>query len=428
VKTPAFSFRLSALCLQLSAFGFQLSAFGFQLSAQPRAESRQPRADSRPPTAESRLQVSLLTIGQGEYVWEKFGHNALWFRDTARGIDVAYNWGIFDFAQPRFVQRFLTGDTRYWVEAYPGAALVDFYRRSDRTVTVQELNFTPQQAERAFRYAQWNAREENRYYRYDYYRDNCSTRVRDVIDYALGGALKAQTTRTRVNRTYRSESVRLVDDMKLTQLGIYAALGPRADRPLTVWETMFIPMAMRDAFRVLRAAPNGAPLVLRERILYESRGHAERASVPTLWVPYLIVGLVLAAEFLAVGAAGRRTALVERIFRVEVAVWALVTGFLGLVLLLAWTSTRHVFWFRNANLLLLNPLSLFLAVTALLSLWRPRFTRAAAMLALVTAALGVLALVLKPVPGFGQQNLALVLLLLPAHLAIALGLWRRRAE
>lgn len=373
------------------------------------------------------LSVILVTIGQGAAVWEKFGHNALWFHDPAQGIDVAYNWGIFDFAQPGFLRRFLTGDTRYWVEGYPGEALVDFYRESDRTVTLQRLNLTPAQARRALDYSRRNALEENKYYRYDYFRDNCSTRVRDVIDYAVGGTVRRATAGALTSRTYRSESVRLVDDLALTQLGITAALGQPADRRLSVWEGMFIPMTMRDALRLVRvpAAGGAVPLVAQERVVYESRTQRERGTVPALWLGYLAVGLFLALEFAAVAGLATRSRLVDAVFRFEVGLWALITGILGLALLLAWTSTRHVFWFRNENLLLFNPLSLYLAVVAPLSYWKPRFTRAAAWIAAVIAALGLVALVLKLVPGFSQQNLALILLLAPAHAAIAFGFWRR---
>jgi hypothetical protein len=409
-----------------SALGCRLSAFGLLLLAlhAPRAAPAQPSAESREPQAAG-LQVTLLTIGEGAPLWEKFGHNALWFTDPSRGIDVAYNWGIFDFAEPGFLRRFLSGDNRYWVEGYPGAQLVEYYRRSDRTITVQRLNFTPAQAERAYQFAQWNAREENKFYRYDYFRDNCSTRVRDVVDYALGGALKRATASTRVRRSYRSESVRLMDDMKLLQLGIFTALGQPADRPLTVWEAMFIPMAMRDAIRLVRVpaagASSGASLVAQERVVYESERHRERSDPPRLWIAYLIAGVLLGAEFFAVGRIGRRTRSMDVVFRVEVALWAFLTGVLGLVLLLAWTSTRHVFWFRNENLLLFNPLSLFLAVAALASIWKPHLARAAAVLSAAIALASVTALLLKALPVFTQDNIALVLLILPPSVAIALG-------
>lgn len=359
-------------------------------------------------------------------MWEKFGHNALWFVDGA-GVDEAYNWGVFDFNQPRFLQRFLTGDTRYWVEAYPGAPLIEYYRRADRSVVLQRLNLTVEQAQRALAYVRWNARDEHKFYRYDYFRDNCSTRVRDVIDLALNGALRRATSTTRTAFTYRSESVRLVDDLTFTQLGITTALGEPADTRLTLWQSMFIPMRMRDILRGLRVpGPNGArvPVVSSEQTIYVSRQYVERTSVPTLWIPYLVAGLLLAIEFGTVGRLQQRGAAIATIFRIEVLIWSVIAGLLGMVLLLAWTSTRHVFWYRNENLLLVNPLSLWLALLVGLSWRRPRYVRPAAIVAAVIAAMGVLALALKALPPFTQNDFATIALILPAHLAIAVSLWR----
>jgi hypothetical protein len=402
-----------------------------------RATQTAPRVSSRAQGArEARrntLQVYLVTVGQGSAVWEKFGHNALWFRDPAAGIDLAYNWGTFDFNQPRFLQRFLTGDTRYWVEGYPGELLFDFYRSADRTIVLQQLNLTEAQARRAFQYAQWNAREENKFYRYDYYRDNCSTRVRDVIDLALGGQLLRALQDT-VPLTFHSETARLVDDLELTQLGISAALGRPADRRITVWESAFIPMRLRDAIRGVRVRGPGQadstaiPLVVSEQTLYESRSFRERADAPSLWLPYLILGVIMGGQLAAFAwlGAARRSSGARRVFLVQSTLWAVLCGIGGLVLLLAWTSTRHVFWYRNENLLLLNPISLWLALLVPLSAARSRFRRSAGVLAVVVALIAALALIAKALPG-SQQNAALALLVLPIHFAVAYGL-RERAS
>jgi hypothetical protein len=391
------------------------------------AAASQPTPSAERRTTQNGLQVWLMTIGQGGFVWEKFGHNALWFVDTLAGVNVAYNWGIFDFEQPGFIRRFLTGDTRYWVEGYPGETLIDYYQRSDRDIMLQRLNLTPAQAATALEFSRWNAREENKYYRYDYYRDNCSTRVRDVIDRALGGGLKSATTAVGT-RSYRSESLRLVDDMKLTQLGMDIALGQPADKHLTVWDEMFIPMRMRDAFAFLPVpgiTTNMAPLVMEDRVIYRSQSHHERKDNSSRWPLYAIVGVLLAAELLVVGRIGERTTLVDKIFRVEALLWALAVGIAGLALLLAWTSTRHVFWYRNENLLLLNPLALWLAFLTAMSLFKGRWIYAAAIAAVVIALLSALALVAKGLPGFSQDNIAVILLFLPPNFAVAYGLWRR---
>src|SRR5690606_19749011 len=138
----------------------------------------------------SRLRIDLITMGPGDAVWERFGHNALRVYDPLTGDDVTYNYGMFDFAAEDFFPRFFRGDMLYWMEGFDTRNVVYSYIASNRSVYSQELNLTPEQKARLVTFLEWNAREENRYYAYHYYRDNCSTRVRDAIDYALGGQLR----------------------------------------------------------------------------------------------------------------------------------------------------------------------------------------------------------------------------------------------
>ena len=126
--------------------------------------------------------VLLMTMGQGDEVFEKFGHNAIVVWDDAAGEPLAYNWGMFDFNQPNFLGRFLTGDTKYWMEPRSFERTMRDYQALNRTVTVQQLQLTPAQKTRLLALLAENATEENKFYRYDYYRDNCSTRARDAIE------------------------------------------------------------------------------------------------------------------------------------------------------------------------------------------------------------------------------------------------------
>ncbi len=86
--------------------------------------------------------VSVLTMGPGEELFERFGHDALRIHDLRTGFDSAYNWGMFTFEQPHFLQRFLTGDTRYWVEAFPAPFLIRYYRGAGRAVIEQDSSMT----------------------------------------------------------------------------------------------------------------------------------------------------------------------------------------------------------------------------------------------------------------------------------------------
>ena len=179
--------------------------FGVPLHAQVKqaAPPTQPIASAAPIEPGSSLTVYLLTFGWGDVVWERFGHNAIWIKDAAHGTNMTYNWGMFDFNQPRFVWRFVTGDTRYWMEPIDYNSMVAYYKQHNRSILAQELNLTPAQRLKLQQFVQWNALPENKFYRYDYYRDNCSTRLRDAIDHALSGQLQTSTVSRMTTGTYR---------------------------------------------------------------------------------------------------------------------------------------------------------------------------------------------------------------------------------
>jgi hypothetical protein len=362
-------------------------------------------------------------------VWEKFGHNSLWFVDSAAKIDEAYNWGMFDFNAPGFVWRFVMLDTRYWVQAYPGQAIIDFFSRDDRTVNLQRLNLSEAQARKALELARTNALESNKFYRYDYFRDNCSTRVRDLIDLATNGALRTATANVTVPRSYRSESVRLTDDLWFAQFGITTALGRPADAPLTLWEDAFVPMRLRDMVREVHVVVDNRtlPLVADERVAYQTKNRDELADVPSIWLLPLIVGLALMVDLIGLAIVGEKVRGVDLAFRGETALWSFVTGLLGVAILCAWLFTRHDFWNSNENLLLMNPLSLWLAPLVLMARNNPRWARPAAITAILIALCSAGALILYGIPGAGQSNLAVIALAVPAHFGVAFGLWRRAA-
>jgi hypothetical protein len=376
------------------------------------------------------LDVYLVTFGQGELVFERFGHNAIWLHDAAAGTDSTYDWGNFSFQQPGFLRRFLTGDTRYWMEAKPAEAMVDFYRRLGRTITLQRLNLTADEKVRLREDLRRNALEENKYYRYDYFVDNCSTRLRDALDRTIGGALRVATDSLRTPLSYRRESVRLTDGDRPIQTGIDIALGRPADVPLTVWESFFIPMRLRDAVRDV-TVPNGAagarlPLVAAERTLEPFPGTprvVELQTAPRLVWRLLLVGLVLAALVAAIRvmAVSRRGAVWG--LALVASAWSLLCGLIGVILVLAWTATRHVFWAWNENLFVVSPLSLLLVVLLPMALLRRRTAGAARAVAIAVVALGLIGLVLALLPG-GQENRAVVALFLPVHLAIAWSVLR----
>src|SRR5690349_19766580 len=243
----------------------------------------------------SDLTVYLLTFGWGDAVWERFGHNAIWIKDRAHNTDITYNWGMFDFNQPHFIWRFVTGDTRYWMEPIDLQTMVRYYRQFNRSILAQELNLTPAQRLKLQQYVMMNALPQNKFYRYDYYRDNCSTRLRDALDHALGGQLQTSTVSRMTQGTYRWHTQRLMTGDLPLYTGVTLALGRPADKRLSMWQEMFLPVRMANDLRTVTIADSVGdqiPLVRSESTLFVAGRAPEPASAPN-YVP-IFVGIGIA--------------------------------------------------------------------------------------------------------------------------------------
>ena len=384
-----------------------------------------PSPDPRPLIPGSELTVTLITIETGERLWERFGHNSLWLHNALTGADDLYDYGRFSFEKPHFVLRFLQG--RMWYSMghetdVPG--ILEAYARAGRKIWAQELDLTPAQRAALQEFLVWNWRPENREYFYDYYRDNCSTRIRDALDKVLGGAIRRYGQQPS-SLTWRDETRRLNENHKLIYTGMLLALGRPVDEIMSRWEQMFLPMRLRehlDSLQVVDSLPTGStastarPLVKSARVISPG-GRWPVPDRPTSWLAgYLIVGVLLGGLVLALGA--------TRAFLPAATLWLLVLGALGLLLTYLSGFSRHVATYRNENLLLCNVLSLAAAVLLPSALRGRSWAREPArklvwlLFALVVLALGVT--VVLP-----QHNAELIALLLPVQLGVLLGLERR---
>src|SRR5690606_12461186 len=217
--------------------------------------------------------VYLLTMGSGDAVWEKYGHNALWIHDPVRGTDWVFNYGVFDFDSPGYWSRFVRGDWLYQLAVSDIGQTLAQYEYLNRTVVAQELDLSGAQKAELAAFLEWNYRPENREYLYDYFRDNCSTRIRDAIDRVLGGTLRAATESVPTETSFRWHSRRLIAGTPVVYTGLHAGLGPRADRPISAWEEMFLPEKLQEAvgsLEVVASTGSRGPLVRSERVLYEA--------------------------------------------------------------------------------------------------------------------------------------------------------------
>jgi hypothetical protein len=365
------------------------------------------------------LEVALVTYGPGDVYWERFGHDALELRDTVSGEAVNFNYGVFDFNEKNFFLNFARGRMHYRMDAEPTDEEEPWYVQAGRSITRQRLALTPQQAAALRDFLFWNLRPENAGYDYDYYVDNCTTRVRDALDQALGGILKARLAAAPGGMSYRQQTDRLMSGQSWLMLLLDLGLGPYADQPMTAWSESFLPYELQTNLRDIRV-PDGhggtQPLVRDEQLLSPNRLPLPPAQAPDLRLPLGVAGLVLAA-LLVLAARRWRTG-----FALLGTLYLVVAGLVGVLLLVLWTLTSHHSAWANANLLLFSPLAFLLLRTV----WRARrgfapsrFANAVLILQLAAALVAVL---LHLLPGTVQQNQPWILFALPAWLALAWSL------
>jgi hypothetical protein len=401
-----------------------------EAAATPPGPDDEAAAASDPPAVpDDPLEVALVTVGPGRIYWQRFGHNAILVRDRAAGEERLYNFGMFDFAAEDFFVEFARGRMTYLLAEGPVEPDLRVYLAEGRQIDLQWLDLAPE-AKRELRDAlAENARPENAAYRYDYFRDNCSTRVRDALDRAAGGAIRRATDRRSRGFTYRMHALRLTAMDLPLYLGIHAALGPATDRPITFWDEMFIPMKLRDEIAKIELAhPDGSvrPLVRAAERIADAR-FPQPSEMPPRWFwRFLAVGLSLAAliGWLGRGPAGGRR---WRAFgAVAGALW-LVAGLGGLTLAFLMFGSEHEAAWRNENLALFNPLALALLPVAVRAIRGRGWSSIAwPLVAGVIVLAGFSIWLAKVMPGFRQDNLDWIALWLPVHAVLLWTLVRRR--
>lgn len=375
------------------------------------------------------LHVYLVTFGPGAQVWERFGHDALLVEDRATGYSIAWNWGMFDFNQPHFLQRFIKGHMLYWMAGGDGPATLAWFAKQNRSVWLQELNLTPDQRRELRDFAEWNSREENKFYRYDYYRDNCTTRIRDAIDLVTHGAVANALKPIKTNSTYRSHTQALTASDPALYTGLMLAMGPNIDQKLSAWDESFLPMELREWVRKVNVrAPDGStqPLVLSERTYYQAPHEQIIETPPNRVIPFTIVGFLIGGLIVLLGRGARNQRALAVTLGVIVTLWCLVTGVLGTIIAYLWAFTDHIVTYRNENVLQANSISLILMVFAAASLMgRPWARRWAVWFGLMIAGFSVLGFIAQIFPGFDQNNGEIIGLFMPIHGAVAWVLWHR---
>jgi hypothetical protein len=375
------------------------------------------------------LTASVLTFGPGDHPFFKFGHDALLIHDTTDGTDRVYNFGTFRFDSPRLILDFLHGRMIYWLSVSGLAPTLESYQRENRSIQIQTLRLDPLVVRALKARLDENARPQNRDYKYDYFMDNCSTRVRDAVDWAIGGGLRA-VGRGPARLTLRNQALRMTASYLPLYVAIDLVLGPAGDRPIDRWTEMFIPEELSRALDEV-SGPQGG-IVSYEAVLFAANRPDPPHDPPAWRGSFFGVGLGVAALFWLLGwcaaapALGRGARVVARvILGAALALWGLLVGFVGSFLVYVWGWTDHVVAHRNQNLLLCAPWSLALLVLGVgVAVGWGRGARAARRVTTAGCAAAAAGLLLKLGIAQHQDNGRWLAFFLPAWAGITAALVR----
>jgi len=349
--------------------------------------------------------ISLMTVVPGEFVYSTFGHSAIRVKDPVSRFDRCYNYGTFEFEQPNFLLKFCQGKLLYNldVESYRSFEYGNLHDR--RPMQEQIFNMDQAQKQRMFDLLQENYKEENRYYKYDFFYDNCATRIRDIVQNTYFYQLQLDSSVMPKGVTMRQLLQPYLEEKPWLDFGIDLVLGLPADRKASLSDYMFLPDYMHNVFAKAKTG-KGKLLVQSERNIPETPMKKEPFQPSPLDRPFWVMSFVAVIGLLSM--ANPRT---EHIF--DTLFW-FVLGIAGLVIALLWFATDHSATKTNLNILWAWP-------THLLFFWRTRrsgptenyFTVAA-----LTAALLLMFWIWMP-----QEMPTPVLPIL--LLIVVKGLWRR---
>ena len=317
---------------------------GFNLSAQI------------PDRLSDAAQISLMTVEPGPYLYSAFGHSAIRVFDPVNRVDRCYNYGTFQFDQKGFYLKFIRGKLLYFidVESYKSFEYYNLY--DNRTMQEQTLNLTHEQKERLYHLLIENTKEENKYYKYDFFYDNCATRIRDIVSNTYFHHIEYDSSMLEQKRTMRQLLHPYLESKPWVKYGIDLVLGMPADKVALAEQYMFLPDYVHHMFAGTRT-PDGAPLVLNERRIPDAPKRTSQKPSGFLSNPLWVMILIAVLGVLSL--------LHPRAARIFDMIFWLLLGLGGFLVAFLWFGTDHSPTKMNWNILWLLP-------THLLFFWRNR--------------------------------------------------------
>ncbi|AEL25071.1 Lnb N-terminal periplasmic domain-containing protein [Cyclobacterium marinum] len=309
------------------------------------------------PASAATYKISLLTCDPGDELYSTFGHSAIRVVELESGQDLVFNYGTFDFNTPFFYIKFIRRTLDYQLSLTTTANFLREYNYFKRNVREQELNLSPEQSQAVVAFLQNNYRPENRKYRYDFFFDNCATRITGMLESVLGQSLRWNYPTEADEKTFRNLIDEYVYPLPWSDLGIDLALGAVIDREATAAEKAFLPDYLEASFSSATIIGDGPerPLVSRTNTIYDFPKTANNEfnlvnPYVIFWVFAILVGIVTFIGFKK-----------KRLFKgFDISLFTIL-GLLGVLLVFLWFFTAHSQTKNNWNLFWAFPGHLYIS-------------------------------------------------------------------
>lgn len=306
------------------------------------------------PASAQHYQISLITCDPGDELYSTFGHSAIRVLDTDSGRDLVFNYGTFDFNTPFFYVKFTRRTLDYQLAVATFEQFLYEYNFFKRSVREQVLDLNAEQTAAMMDFLRVNYEPENRKYRYDFFYDNCATRIRDLMETVLGDNLTWNEPESAPEKTFRNMIDEYVYPLPWSDLGIDLALGAVIDQQASEREKLFLPDYLADAFGRASIIGDGPsrPLIREENVIYDFPDRDD--SIVFLLSPYFLFWMVaaLVGIFTFIGFKRRRLYL-----GMDYALLGIL-GLLGILVVYLWFFTAHSQTKSNWNLFWAFPLHL----------------------------------------------------------------------
>lgn len=313
------------------------------------------------PQEAAKVDVYLLTCGPGTEIYSVYGHSALRVVIPGKNSDLVYNWGVFDFATPNFAWKFAKGRLMYSLGVEKYENFLRTYYSEHRWVVSQKLNIGSEDIEKLFQLIAENLKPENINYRYDFYYDNCSTRIRDLIEKAVGENLLYPPGEVKKDiPSFRYLSGEYEKRFPWIKVGIDLLLGSPADKKASFRDRMFLPSGLKDGLSELTIRRNGKMIALlaNPEIILENNQPVVKEKLLTS--PLFVFSLLLIMLIILTGYMRGKKA--NNIFDIILfAVFSILAAMMIFFNLL--TDHQQLRW--NLNIIWLNPF-IFLCLVSLI--------------------------------------------------------------